>query len=504
MVAINPSIALQVENPQIPRVMNTAAQAVGVGNAMRQEDRAATAFGIEKEQIEYDTALNRSKEGLRFIRTPEEYISWSESNFKDPIIGNILTKMGVTPEKSRAQIQAEIGKPGGLERLIQQSAAGIDQLPNIMGDRSNQLIKQQETAAANARKAQQQAVLQGIISGQGGAPNALMPTGAGRTAPVNALTAPAPQATSMRPPPPGVTNVTPLEGMTVSAAPPTGSLVTPDTMQPSGAPAASRGDELKAKIIQLRNLAAANYPGASAAADQLQKTLDLISPESKTAPTASIQEYNLALQQGYQGSFQDFKAESAEVIPKDYRKTPDGGLEVIPGSPTAKKDKESASVAGATIDAAIANIDELIGPVDKIKYHKGLESATGPLDVKLPTLRDETANAEAYIQSLQAKASLEGLRTIRGQAGAIGQITEKEWPRLENLLATLQASQGTTQFVKSLNEYRKALLDVKKQINNASSGGSANANVPKTGAIVDGYRFNGGDPAVEANWQKVK
>lgn len=124
-------------------------------------------------------------------------------------------------------------------------------------------------------------------------------------------------------------------------------------------------------------------------------------------------------------------------------------------------DKTNAKLFDSSIDAELKNIDKLIGTETAPKLHPGLFSATGPIASRLPTGRTDTANAEAYIKSLQSKASINSLQTIRGTAGAIGTMTEREWPRLESMKATLQESQGTDQFVQALKDYRNELKNMK-------------------------------------------
>jgi hypothetical protein len=158
--------------------------------------------------------------------------------------------------------------------------------------------------------------------------------------------------------------------------------------------------------------------------------------------------------------------------PKDYRVNKEGdGYEVIPGSGTETKMKAEVSKAkGAAktvariLESEIENINKLIGSdPNKITPHKGLASATGPIESRLPTLRGSTANAEALMESLRSKASISALQDIRGSSQSIGQITEREWPRLENLKATLQAAQTLEQYTQALSEYRAYLLRVKRE-----------------------------------------
>jgi hypothetical protein len=151
-------------------------------------------------------------------------------------------------------------------------------------------------------------------------------------------------------------------------------------------------------------------------------------------------------------------------------------------------DKTNAKLFDASIDAELSNIDKLIGSETKPKLHKGLSNATGPIASRLPTGRTETSNAEALIESLQSKASINSLQSIRGTAGAIGTMTEREWPRLESMKATLQAKQGTDQFVQSLKDYRAELKNMKlksKEALNTDYSTEIGANIPSANPNID-------------------
>ena len=151
-------------------------------------------------------------------------------------------------------------------------------------------------------------------------------------------------------------------------------------------------------------------------------------------------------------------------------------------------DKTNAKLFDASIDAELKNIDKLIGSETAPKLHKGLANATGPIASRLPTGRTDTANAEAYIKSLQSKASINSLQAIRGTAGAIGTMTEREWPRLESMKATLQESQGTDQFIQSLKDYREELKNMKlksKEALNTDYSTEIGANIPSANPNID-------------------
>jgi hypothetical protein len=185
--------------------------------------------------------------------------------------------------------------------------------------------------------------------------------------------------------------------------------------------------------------------------------------------------------------------------PKDFRWADDGSMAVIPGSATdlkmkaAKtKDERGKALLDSTLDAEIGNIDKLIGSEEidpktgkpTVPEHPGLNASVGVIASRIPTLRQDTADAEALQDSLRSKASISSLQTIRGTAGAIGTLTEKEWPRLEALKATLQATQGTPQFRQSLKEYRTELQRVKRLGSEALTAGADGLSVDEQAELL--------------------
>jgi hypothetical protein len=293
-------------------MLGMAAQAESIRSSRQAGELADTERQILQEQNTQKQALARSREALRFIQTPEQYLSWMENSFRDPVIGAILSEMGVDPAQSRAQVMAELQQPGGFERAIQRSAASVDQLGGIMGNRANELEAQRRAQAASAAAAQQQANIQALITGQPGGPaatppNALAPVRSAAPAPVNALTAgtttPAPAATPQAAP---VVAPQAAPAMEAPAAPP--AMEAPAAV-PAPSTLANQATQLRDQIGRLRQAAAldpANRKAYSDSADQLEKQLNLIDPNESKKPT-SVQEYEYAVGQGYKGTFTDFQ-----------------------------------------------------------------------------------------------------------------------------------------------------------------------------------------------------
>ena len=80
---------------------------------------------------------------------------------------------------------------------------------------------------------------------------------------------------------------------------------------------------------------------------------------------------------------------------------------------------------------------------------------TGPIWSRLPTVRDSVGNAESFANTLKSQIGLEVLQAMREASktgGAVGNVTEKEWPILQSKLGALQESQTEDQYRRNLDQ----------------------------------------------------
>jgi len=70
-------------------------------------------------------AYSNARESLAMVRTPEELLAYSVSQFNDPLIGPSLKSKGLTPEISAANLQKELST-SGFDAVIKKSAMGLD------------------------------------------------------------------------------------------------------------------------------------------------------------------------------------------------------------------------------------------------------------------------------------------------------------------------------------------------------------------------------------------
>lgn len=140
------------------------------------------------------------------------------------------------------------------------------------------------------------------------------------------------------------------------------------------------------------------------------------------------------------------------------------------------------------VETAVANLDALRDEVKKLKSMPGLSSATGAWQSRLPNVWQSTADADSSINNIKGKAATSALQAMRDASktgGAVGNVTEKEWPILESMIGNLDRSQGDKLFVERLNELEKYTEDAKARIISAHQRayGSSGQAGPSSGAI---------------------
>jgi hypothetical protein len=76
----------------------------------------------------------------------------------------------------------------------------------------------------------------------------------------------------------------------------------------------------------------------------------------------------------------------------------------------------------------------------------------------------DAANAQAKLNSLKSQVAANALQEMRAMSktgGAVGQVTEKEWPRLESLVVALDNAQSYEAMQEALDNLAKAFEETK-------------------------------------------
>lgn len=167
----------------------------------------------------------------------------------------------------------------------------------------------------------------------------------------------------------------------------------------------------------------------------------------------------------------------------------------------------------------------LLGDIDTLMSHPGLSSAVGMPNVfggRIPFIGSvpgsKSADFEAKLATLGGKNFLQAFQDLKGG----GQITEIEGKKATDAIASMQTSQSEEQFKKSLGELRDIVIRAQERARIAAErplnltvggGGLVDGNppvnnpkpkAPKSGDVVGGYMFMGGNPNDKASWKKVK
>jgi hypothetical protein len=187
-------------------------------------------------------------------------------------------------------------------------------------------------------------------------------------------------------------------------------------------------------------------------------------PVPITAPPAKVAEYEFSKTPAggsYKGTYQQFlnlgKSEGgggAAKAPSGFRFTPSGDLEPIPGGPSApgltpkEIQKREASLPQARQSVkTVSNTMSVIGQtVDKLLANpNGINGITGLFGGVTPALTDAARAAKADLDQLKNLAFVQGLTELRAasKTGAgVGNVSNREGDRFENLKASLDRSQS--------------------------------------------------------------
>ena len=140
----------------------------------------------------------------------------------------------------------------------------------------------------------------------------------------------------------------------------------------------------------------------------------------------------------------------------------------IASSPPKERQKLIADRPAQTASAqtSLQNIDRLISVTSELMNHPGLDSIVGKLNqYSTFDVTDDAVNARALQGTLvkqSAVAALQAMRDASKTGGAVGNVTEKEWPILEQQLAALDSAQTT-------EAYKTALTNLLAQLSASSN-----------------------------------
>jgi hypothetical protein len=197
--------------------------------------------------------------------------------------------------------------------------------------------------------------------------------------------------------------------------------------------------------------------------------------------TADVQERQISLRER---ELERGPASEQPKPPQGYRYTREGDLEPIPGGPkdpevvgktervkitsreAAKRDATFNKV-NASYKAHEAKADDLITLLNELKESKGLPQLLGPIESRLPTFRQATADAEAKLKTIVARGQFRELQEMRNNSptgGALGNVSNFEIQALQNAFAQLDTAQSEESFTKAIDRVVEELQRSKRNL----------------------------------------
>lgn len=136
----------------------------------------------------------------------------------------------------------------------------------------------------------------------------------------------------------------------------------------------------------------------------------------------------------------------------------------------------------ATADRTLNLIDEMIGNKEKgISEHPGLSGAVGPLSSKLPTLTDNTADFESYLEQVKGSAFLESVQSLQGY----GALSNEEGAKATQAATRMQTATSEKGFIKAAEDYRKWVEIGKERLQKKAGKPALPSDIPE-GAVQVG------------------
>lgn len=167
------------------------------------------------------------------------------------------------------------------------------------------------------------------------------------------------------------------------------------------------------------------------------------------------------------------------TIPAGYRMSADGkNLEAIPGGPTttplAPKELQAREAkypaATTAVKTVEAKSDKLIQDIETLKNHPGLDSITGAVYGRTPSVTAEGRAAQALYDSIVARGGFQELSAMRAASptgGALGNVSNQEGQQLKDAFGTLNRTQDAADLRTQLGRVAEDVRGAKTRIREA-------------------------------------
>jgi hypothetical protein len=147
-------------------------------------------------------------------------------------------------------------------------------------------------------------------------------------------------------------------------------------------------------------------------------------------------------------------------------------------------------------------LDSLADETRSLLANPGLPKVAGGLaEAYLPNVSSGARNAGTSLENIKVQISgavMQAMRDASKTGGAAGSMTQQEWPRFENMIANLNASQDLPEFKANLNKVLAYVDNVKarmwaayeEDVARVSGGAPAAPAAPRTGKTSSGISWS--------------
>jgi hypothetical protein len=485
----------------------------------------AAGEGRVKQQDALAKSFVNARESLSMVRTPEDLLAYTVSQFNDPLIGPRLKAQGLTPESAAANLQKELAT-SGFETVLKKSAMGLDGWFKDQTSRRNTDVSS-GPGYMNAQLAREQFNLDKADSAKiasilGGGP--VTAPAATTTPPIVVGGGGGGPVTSAGPAPMGV-GPAPVAAITPAAGPITQPNVLATQVAPPPAPSVNALDPNAQKpntLNQISELIRIGKPKAIQAADALIKQYNLENPEGEIKQDAS----------GALVTVNKRTNVATPVLDKNGKPVMgDSKYESAYTGAVGKEQAERNSKVVTAAQSASANIQKIDSAIELLKTGDATTGLGAELRTNIDRARAlfagdiKAGKRVADTQILDALLGSDVFSMIQSLGiGARGLDTPAERDYLRQVMTgTIQMDNNAlirlseirrnievraiekynTQLEKGeLNKYFQTQGIKPEKIEVPKMAGGSAPKAPSVGAIVDGYRFKGGNPAEAKNWEK--
>lgn len=166
------------------------------------------------------------------------------------------------------------------------------------------------------------------------------------------------------------------------------------------------------------------------------------------------------------------------------------GAPLVPNRPQiAPQEQQKLAVEQPQAQAALRGTNEFLdrmnNVISSLESSPGLSRILGPVAGRTPNITPDATNAQALLNTLKNQIGIGQLQAMREQSktgGAVGNVTEKEWPILQNAISALEQSQTPEQFVANLQDVKQHISRIRQIASRKyqETYGQENAGGPRT------------------------